>query len=281
LDRKEQDAIRTAADARKKFQQQCQQLRIKGDSIEEEVRLLTRELPAQYETIIKLIRENKVQLQSAMQYYFDFMNQVSNMGTSVNTIQYICPLLNTFVLNDSVSKQCSVFDYKTFKGEILVDAHNAALVEQARQAVEKTKSSSSSSSSSTIAVTAGDDENSFEIELDDAGDADTSNNTSSNTHTIQQQETTSKYVDLMSQHVLDLDEFRYSLITEVLELQSFYEGRIYEKKTVGAAADTAHALQSQDQLQKLQAHYSLVSQIVALLDQERFKLLIMIKTSKK
>ena len=96
----------------------------------------------------------------------------------------------------------------------------------------------------------------------------------------QEEETNAVHEEWKSIHVLDNDQFRYGLVSNVLELQSFFESLIADRRiqndhcTLAKLDDLLH-------MSKLQEMQHAIERLHGTLESARFRLLLMIKRSQK
>lgn len=293
--RKDEDWKRNYADFKKKFSQKCQQLGIAGESIEEEVRLLVKQLPAQYDLMTQYLNKNRAELEQALLFYRKFTSQVSNHGATIGANELS---LIEFALK---TKAFNVLEWKVASGEVTMDAQQT---EKVQEHFNKSKEAALNSSDITI-------DNAKEIEIDwsalDNVTLDTSSapapvidfdlnqekeieidfgdNNQVELTTSSEDSQIHQYSAWMSEHLLENDALRYALLSDILELDAFFDFRISEKKTdnsdVSQGLVQDESLAKQDSLSLLQKMKDSVAKLLAMFNAERFKELIMIKTSNK
>jgi hypothetical protein len=334
LNKKEQDWKRSVDVFQKKFKEQCNELCISGENVDAEIPQLVNELPSYYAKIREASCSE--QFEQAFKFYVSFASFMS--GKDLLREAYFMPVLK-FLLENKENNDLSLYEYKKYRKEIIMDIDPAELEEyrekkeeeaKQKELLQKSKASDvnieidwsaldidhinnqnsaeivwneseiDTDISKTIEIEFGDSLQEVNIEItqnmvDNSNSTPLIESSSGNnmTNNKENEETKEQKMDkilfMMNESIFSDDEARNAFINDILELEAFFDSRIREKIE---AANTANNIdgeifknaptflqnQSVDQLKRYRKS---VEDVVKLVNDERFRQLILIKTSTK
>lgn len=301
LNRREEDWKRTARDFQRKYREECDQLGIEGVNIEIEFpTLLEKQLPLWYEKLHQACQDRT--FQRAMQYYLSFVSFMSGKDAiknfdSIPVVRFVCQ-------DDS-----SVLAWKKFRG-IQIPNYNAKELEnfsndhqhekQGKLNIESNgdnKTAEIDWSALDLAESIVTDQNEInwgnvDIELEKTLEINFDDGSSFDMNMIETENSTKdlkQIYEWSKESIFANVEIRNEFWNDIIELEAFISQRVIEKGGSSATSTTVEGEIFKDacneirneNLDELNRFHVAVRNVLQLLNDERFRQLIMLKTSKR
>eukprot|EP01080_Neovahlkampfia_damariscottae_P009285 gene9285-1373_t len=297
--RKEQDYEKNLKDFQDRYKKQIEALHIKGDKIEQEIRDLVKELPDWFSKIEKEIQTEQVK--KCIEYYNTFTKYFHKNKSD------LLPTLQFFIKNGNVSH----LEYRKYFG-LEIPKVDMTKVEEYEKNIEKQEIKEikeidwSALDDSEIVenkeivdikwedeietsndmdvgfsmddidlVHSGLENETFEIKWDDDDKTGILTNDDKNIKLVYQ---------MKKESLLENDESRFNFLNDILELESFYQFRIMEQSKsqdlMTYMKDIPKEI-SHETKSDLKNYLNFLKKIIEITNDEKFKELILIKTSEK
>jgi FtsZ-binding cell division protein ZapB len=279
ISKKEQDWIRTSKEYKQQFEAQCNELHIKGHDIQREIEGLSSELIDWYKKIEIEIYNDRLQL--AVQYYLLYVQFLhGNTKDCIPTLAYLLKYGNS-----------THFTWREYFGRPIPKVDESQL--------EKFESSQKNTTNeidwSALSEVHENNENDVidikweaepvEISMDGGFSMDMIDVVESS---VVESEDSSHNVEMVHkwkhESVLENDESRFQYINDVLELESFFVSKIASKQDAHEVLMYMKNVPkeiSTENRQDLVNFLESVKSLLEIINDERFKQVLMIKASKK